>query len=210
MRSEATPVEELVFGITGASGAPLALALFTELIKHDMAIHLIFTVTGLQLFQMETGIKADAGSMIEKASETLARRGCNVKAKVHQYSPTNFFAPPASGSRLWDAMVICPASAGMCGRIAGGSGDDLVARCADVAIKEKRKIVLVVRESPMSPILLGNLLELSRAGVVVLPPVLTYYHRPTGVEDMERFWVGRVLDALGLSHDLLKRWGEYA
>ncbi len=198
----------LVLGITGASGSPLALRLFTYLLPYPVTLNLVFTETGSQLFQMETGVKATKDKMIEFAEPRLKEIGESIKAKVNQYEPSNLFAPPASGSNLWEAMVICPASAGMCGRIASGSGEDLIARCADVSLKERRTLILVVRESPMSLILLKNLITLTEAGAIVIPPVITYYHEPKTLEDELTFWVGRILDKLGLTHHLLKRWGE--
>ena len=197
----------IVFAISGASGAPIALKLLKELFQFQLTIYLVFSETGKKIFQMETHTPPDAKKIIESAKNEFGKLKRCVLAKVIQYEQDNLFAPPASGTNPWDAMVICPASAGACGRIASGTGEDLIARCADVAIKEKRKLILLVRESPLSPLLLENLSRLSRAGAIILPPVLTFYHEPESQEEQINFWVAKVLDILGFPHKLIKRWG---
>ncbi len=205
-----SPLGKLVFGIAGASGAPIALALLGELSALPITIYLVFTETGAKVFELETGIRASKDDIVKAIKTEKADESAKISAKIHQYESTNFFAPPASGTHLWDAMVICPASAGICGKIAAGIGDDLVARCADIAIKENRKLILVVRESPMSAVLLENLLRLSRLGVRVIPPVLTFYHEPKDMADQITFWVTKVLDELGITSSLIRRWGDEA
>jgi len=205
--NKTVPPTAIVLAITGASGAPIALTLLKELLQFQLTIHLVFSETGKKIFRMETRAPAEAKKIIESAKKEFAKQKKHILAKVIQYEENNFFAPPASGTNLWEAMVICPASAGICGRIASGTGEDLIARCADVALKEKRKLILLVRESPLSQLLLENLLRLSRAGAVILPPMLTFYHQPESQEEQINFWVAKVLDILGFPHKLIKRWG---
>lgn len=200
--------KSIILGISGASGAPISLSLFTILASHRLKLELIFSQVGAKVFKMETGIEPKLEALIDFAQKKLSYDGLTLQAEIHQYHPDNLFAAPASGTNLWDAMVICPASAGICGRIASGSGEDLMARCADVALKERRKLIIVLRESPLSAILIENLLKLTNAGAIIIPPVLTFYHEPKTQEEQIDFWVGRIIDHLGLPSKSLKRWGE--
>jgi 4-hydroxy-3-polyprenylbenzoate decarboxylase len=117
-------------------------------------------------------------------------------------------APIASGSNPADAMAICPCTMGALGAIAGGLADNLIERAADVMLKERRPLVLVPRETPLSAIHLENMLRLARAGAAIVPPAPGFYDRPRGVEDLVDFVVARVLDQLGVAHRLGPRWGE--
>ena len=119
-----------------------------------------------------------------------------------------WFAPPASGSNPADAMVVCPCSMGTLAAIAHGLSDSLIERATDVSIKEKRPLILVPRETPLSVIHLENLLSLARLGVVILPPSPGFYTHPTSVADMVDFVVARILDQLHIPHQLTPRWGE--
>jgi 4-hydroxy-3-polyprenylbenzoate decarboxylase len=122
------------------------------------------------------------------------------------YDKEDWFAPMASGSNPPDAMTICPCSMGTLAAIAQGMAGNLIERAADVALKESRKLVLVPRETPFSAIHLENMLKLVRAGAIILPPNPGFYHRPQSVEDLVDFVVARILDQLGVAHQLLKRW----
>jgi len=155
------------------------LRLITELSRRPLELHLVFSQTGASVFSRETGV---------------------------MHPPDDFTAPIASGSVKWDGMVICPCSMGTAGRIAAGVNDNLITRAADVALKERRRLVLVPREMPLSALHLENLLKLSRLGAVILPPVLTFYHQPATIEEHMDFIVGRALDALGLDSELVKPW----
>ena len=129
-------------------------------------------------------------------------------ALINVYSKDQWTAPPASGSSVADAMVVCPCTMGSLASIAVGSSDNLIHRAADVAIKERRTLILVPRETPFSSIHLENMLKLSRLGVVILPPNPGFYHGVESVDQMVDFIVARILDQLGIDNDLSPRWGE--
>ena len=128
--------------------------------------------------------------------------------KLAVYGREEWFAPVASGSNPPDAMIVCPCSMGTLAAIAQGLADNLIERAADVVLKEGRKLVLVPRETPFSAIHLENMLRLSRAGAVILPPSPGFYHHPQSVQDIVDFVVARVLDQIGVPHALMQRWGE--
>lgn len=130
------------------------------------------------------------------------------KHKIKQYSCTDLYAPPASGSHEYDGLVIVPCSMGTLGRIAAGISDDLITRAADVCIKERRNLILVVRETPVSLVHLKNMTALTEAGGVILPACPGFYNHPTQMCDLVDFVVDRVLRALGLEIRLTKGWGE--
>jgi 4-hydroxy-3-polyprenylbenzoate decarboxylase len=128
--------------------------------------------------------------------------------RLRVFGREDWYAPVASGSNPADAMVICPCSMGTLAAVAAGLADNLIERAADVALKEKRKLILVPRETPFSVLHLENMLRLARAGAVILPANPAFYHHPQCVEDLVDFVVARVMDHLGVPHQLLKRWGE--
>jgi len=193
----------VICAVTGASGGPIALRLITELSRRPLELHLVFSPTGASVFTRETGVKPSLDSLRQALGEPP---GDSIKATLVMHPPDDFTTPIASGSVKWDGMVVCPCSMGTAGRIAAGVSDNLITRVADVTLKERRRLVLVPREAPLSALHLENLLKLSRLGAVILPPVLTFYHQPATIEEQMDFIVGRVLDALGLDTDLVKPW----
>ena len=190
----------IVFAITGASGAPYALRLLQQLIAAERRVQLVVSSHGLRLLRTET----DVGS-VEALRERIGSRGWD--RLVTLFDDGDRGAAPASGSALNAGMVICPCSMGTLSAIAVGASRSLVERAADVALKERRRLVLVPRESPLSAIHLENMLRVTRAGAVVLPAAPGFYHRPQSVDDLVDFVVARVLDHLGVEHTLAKRWG---
>jgi 4-hydroxy-3-polyprenylbenzoate decarboxylase len=147
------------------------------------------------------------GRPAEVEAELAARFGA-APGQLRVFGREEWFAPPASGSNPPDAMVVCPCTMGSLAAIAGGLSQNLIERAADVVIKEGRKLVLVPRETPFSALHLENMLKLARLGVCILPANPGFYHHPGTVADLVDFVVARVLDQLGVAHQLMPRWGE--
>jgi flavin prenyltransferase len=191
----------IVMAITGASGAPYAVRLLEALLEAQQPVQLIVSDHGLRLLRTETEI----GSV----AELRARAGSGAWDQyVTVFDDGDRGAAPASGSARNAGMVICPCSMGTVSAISQGTSRSLVERAADVALKERRTLVLVPRETPYSAIHLENMLRLTRAGAVVLPASPGFYHRPTRIEELVDFVVARVLDHLGVRHSIGRRWGD--
>ena len=194
--SEAPPI---VVGITGASGAPYAVRLLQQLAAAHRPISLIVSKFGMRLLETEVGINSiDA---LRSAVGKDAWDSC-----IATFSNDDRGAPPASGSALTSGMIVCPCSMGTLSAISVGASRSLIERAADVTLKERRKLVLVPRETPLSAIHLGNMLRLTRAGAVIMPAAPGFYHRPKQVSDLIDFVVARMLDQLGVEQSLVKRW----
>ena len=193
----------LVMAITGASGAPYAIKLLQSLLDAERSVWLIVSEHGQRLLTTEAGVEdlsALRGHVGSKAWDKL----------VTVFSDDDRGASPASGSARSSGMVICPCSMGTLAAIAVGASRSLVERAADVALKERRRVVLVPRETPLSEVHLRNMLRVTRAGAVVLPAAPGFYHRPAGIDDLVAFVVARVLDQLGVEHELTRRWSSGA
>jgi len=191
--------------ITGASGAPYALRLLEVLVRGGHTIYLTITGEGLSIMQDETGLTL-------KGSETdimnaLERRLEAREGQVNYFDEDNMYAPIASGSVKVDAMVVVPCSMKTLAAIANGFASTLIERAADVAIKEQRKLIIVPRETPLSPIHLRNMLTLADLGCHIIPAMPGFYHQPKRVSDLVDFIVARVLDSMGVEHELSQRWG---
>jgi len=197
-------MNNLVVGITGASGSIYGLRLVAELLRAKRHVTLLLTNAGRQVLAFETGLQL---AKTQKESLDQLRTHFGAGEDLSHYSLNDFFAPVASGSSAPDAVVICPCSMGTAGRIAAGLSDNLLERAADVALKEGRRLLLVPRETPFNQIHLENLLRLSQAGAQILPAMPAFYQQPQSVEDLVDFVVGKVLDQLGVEHQLFKRWG---
>ena len=191
----------LVVAITGASGAPYAIRLLEALVESKTRVQLILSSHGLRLLKTE----ADVDS-VDALRGRVGARGWD--AFVTSFDDGDRGATPASGSAVTRGMVICPCSMGTLAAVAVGASRSLVERAADVTLKERRRLVLVPRETPLSAIHLENMLRLTRAGAVVLPAAPGFYHRPKRIEDLVDFIVARILDHVGVSHDLVKRWSS--
>lgn len=198
--SEALPV---VVAITGASGAPYAVRLIEALVRTAQPVWLIVSSHGLRLLRTEASIES-VDTLRERVGAAAWDRS------VRLFDDGDRGALPASGSVRTAGMVICPCSMGTVAAIAHGTSRSLVERAADVALKERRRLVVVPRETPYSEIHLENMLRLTRAGAIVLPASPGFYHRPARVEELVDFVVARVLDHLGVAHDLARRWAGEA
>lgn len=187
-----SPRRRILLALTGASAMPYALALAEALGRHPhVELHGIIS-PGARLVLAHEG--PDEATLLPHF------------AVLHD--PGDLAAPPASGSWRHEGMIICPCSMATLGAMVSGAGHHLVHRAADVTLKEGRPLILVPRETPLSEIHLRNLLRARRAGAIVMPPCPGFYHRPRTIADLTAAFAGRVLDQLGLSHDLGPRWGE--
>jgi len=190
----------LVMAITGASGAPYAVRLLESLVAANRPVQLIVSAHGLRLLRTESDI--DSVEALREKVGAAAWDRC-----VTTFDDADRGAPPASGSALSAGMVICPCSMGTVAAIAMGTSRSLVERAADVALKERRKLILVPRETPLSAIHLENMLRVTRAGALVMPAAPGFYHRPSTIDELVNFVVARVLDHLDVPHTLSARWG---
>ncbi|KZX67119.1 aromatic acid decarboxylase [Alcanivorax sp. HI0033] len=198
--------KRITLAFTGASGAPYGLRLLQCLLDADCEVFVILSKAARVVIGMETELKLPAGTgAAEQALRDWVQtdRGNLVVCGLEQWT-----APVASGSGAPAAMVVCPCSTGTLSAIACGASDNLIERAADVAIKEGRKLILVPREAPFSPLHLENMLKLSRLGVTIMPAAPGFYHQPETVQDLVDFIVARLLDHLGVEQTLVKRWGE--
>lgn len=184
-------MENLVVGVTGASGSVYAIRLLQVLKELGLAAHLTVSKPGLEVVKYETGF--DRGAL-----EHLA--------VWHEVD--NLFAPIASGSFRSDGMVVLPCSMHTLGAIAQGVTDSLLLRCADVMLKEGRPLVLVPREAPLNKIHVANMLKVMDAGARIIPASPAFYHKPATIDDLVDFVVGKVLDNLGIEHNMFRRWGD--
>ena len=182
----------LVVAITGASGVVYGIRLLEELKKAGIESHLVLSEWG----ERNIGIETD---MTKEHVVSLASK---------HYDDRNLAAAISSGSFRTDGMVVMPCSMKTLASIANGFDDSLVSRAAGVCIKESRKLVLVPRETPLSRIHLENMLRLAGSGIVILPAMPGFYHKPRTIDDLVNHLVGKVLDQFGISHHLFKRWGE--
>ena len=196
----------ITLAMTGASGAEYTLRLMQCLLRENIRIQFITSQPGQIVMGMETELKL-TGS-VHKMQQTLAEHFEADADLIRVYSRDQWTAPPASGSSVADAMVVCPCSMGSLASIAAGSSDNLIHRAADVIIKERKTLVLVPRETPFSAIHLENMLKLARLGVVILPPSPGFYHGVSKVSELVDFVVARILDQLGIDNDLAPRWGD--
>jgi flavin prenyltransferase len=189
----------IVVGITGASGAPYAVRLLQQLTAAHRSVSLVVSKYGMRLLATEVGIESMDALRAVVGKE--AWDSC-----VQAYGNDDRGAPPASGSSLTAGMIVCPCSMGTLSAISVGASRSLIERAADVTLKERRKLILVPRETPLSAIHLENMLRLTRAGAVVMPASPGFYHRPKQVSDLVDFVVARMLDQLGVEQSLVKRW----
>ena len=186
-----------VLALTGASGAPYGVRLLDVLARNKVPVWLVTSEHGMRLLQEECAIDS---------LEALRKSTGGDWSSVTIYPDGDRGALPASGSRRTAGMVICPCSMGTLAAIAGGTSRSLIERAADVTLKEKRKLVLVTREMPLSVVHLRNMLAVAEAGAVVIPASPGFYNRPTGVDDLVDFVVQRVLDQLDLDLEIAPRW----
>jgi 4-hydroxy-3-polyprenylbenzoate decarboxylase len=191
-----------IVALTGASGHPYALRLLHRLAAAGAEIALVLSEPSCVSLAAETGIKLNAHS---PDLDRLCEGDAVLRARIRAFNPRDIGAPIASGSNPHDGMIVVPCSMGTLGRIAHGTSDDLISRAADVTLKERRKLLLVARETPFSLIHLRNMQLVTEAGAVVIPACPHFYHRPQTVEEVIDTVVDRILDQLGIENDT-QRW----
>ena len=185
--------KRIILAVTGASGTVYAVSLARALSgREDVELHLVMSDAARRVMELETDF-----------SENVLTSPADV---IHQAG--DIAAPPASGSWKHHGMIVCPCSMATLAAIASGLGNNLIHRAADVTLKERGKLILVPRETPLSAIHLQNMLAADRAGAVILPACPGFYHRPATVEELAAQLAGKVLDQLEIPHDLYKRWGD--
>lgn len=198
--------DAIAVAMTGASGAAYGLRLLQCLLQAGEQVYLMLSQPGQIVIGMETGLKLPPRPM--EIEEFLSREYQAPPGQLRVFGRDQWTAPVASGSHAPRAMVVCPCTSGTLASIAGGASRDLLERAADVVLKEQRKLILVLRETPLSALHLENALKLARLGVVIMPACPGFYNRPQSVDELVDFMVARVLDHLGVEHALAPRWGE--
>jgi flavin prenyltransferase len=196
-------MKKMVLAISGASGSIYGLRLGKELLAAGVDLTMLISDTGFQVIKEETGIDLHADGDPLKALHTCLQPRSGT---LEYYAGDDFFSPVASGSSARDAMIVCPCSMGTLARIACGNSGTLLERCADVMLKERRPLLLVPRETPLSEIHLENMLKLARMGVRIVPAMPAFYHHPGSIDDLVDFVVGKILDSLGIDNRLYRRW----
>ena len=187
--------------VTGASGAPYAVRLLEQLVRAGRDVSLIVSAHGWRLLRLEAGIQDVSALAVRVGAQGWERH-------VTVYDDGDRGAAPASGSARTSGMVICPCSMGTLSAISAGTSRSLIERAADVTLKERRRLVVVPRETPLSVIHLENLASLARAGATILPAMPSFYGKPSSMEELLDTVVGRVLDHLGVEQKLVRRWGD--
>ncbi len=194
----------VTLALTGASGIQYGLRLLDCLLSAEREVHLVVS----QAARVVAGLEADLAlpTRTDAIRDAVLQRLGSRAGKLRVFGDSQWTAPMASGSGAPRQMVVCPCTTGTLSAIASGASDNLLERAADVVIKEGGKLVLVVRESPLSAIHLENMLKLARLGVVILPASPGFYSAPASVEDMIDFVVARILDQLGVPQSLMQPW----
>ncbi|HBR98741.1 MAG TPA: aromatic acid decarboxylase [Gammaproteobacteria bacterium] len=200
-----TPPQTVSLAVTGASGIQYALRLLECLVASDCQVYLMFSKPAQVVMSMETDVRVS--SRPADAERQFTEMYNAQPGQIRAFGRDQWTAPVASGSGVADAMVVCPCTTGTLSAIACGNSNSLIERAADVCLKEGRKLILLPRETPFSVIHLENMLKLARLGAVILPPNPGFYQKPQTLDDMIDFIVARVLDQLGIAHDLMPRWG---
>ncbi|QJQ99464.1 MULTISPECIES: flavin prenyltransferase UbiX [Halomonas] len=192
--------------LTGASGAQYGLRLIEALVAAEREVWVMISKAAHLVIATETDVELPARP--ERLAEALVARSGARPGQIRCFGREDWMAPVASGSGAPSSMVICPCSTGTLSAVATGASNNLIERAADVALKERRQLVLVLRETPLSAIHLEHMLNLTRLGAVVLPAAPGFYHQPSTIDDLVDFIVARILNQLGIEHRLMPRWGE--
>lgn len=202
-------MNDLVLAITGASGSAYAVRLLEVLVAAGRTVHLVVSPAGQQVIGHELGLKVDTENFaVEQLLPDFSESDGSGTGQVRYHNYRDFSAGVASGSFQTDGMVICPCSMGTLAAVSQGLSQNLIHRAADVHLKERRKLIVVPRETPLGSIQLANMKMLADAGAVILPAMPGFYNQPQSIDDLVNFVVARICDQLGVEQDLTKRWGE--
>lgn len=202
--SESGPLINLA--ITGASGAQYALRLLQCLVAQGCRVNVMVSRAAQVVIATETEFRLPGSppAMVEAFTDYAKAS----PGQIQVFGREDWFSPPASGSGEKAPLVICPCSTGTLSALATGASNNLIERAGDVALKERRPLILVLRESPYSEVHLNNMLTLTRQGAVIMPASPGFYHKPESIDDLVDFMVARILDHLNLPQTLMPRWGE--
>lgn len=199
-------MKNITLAMTGASGAVYTLRLLEQLLKASIQVRFLCSQPGQIVFAMESELKLSGDS--KHMQKQLSDHFNSPLDQISVYGKNQWSSPVASGSAVSDAMVVCPCSMGTLASIAQGISNNLIHRAADVVLKERRKLVLVPRETPFSSLHLENMLKLSNMGAVILPPSPGFYNGESTMQQLIDFVVSRILDQLDIENELAPRWGQ--
>lgn len=201
-----SPTRRVALAITGASGAQYGLRLLEQLVVSGVEVGVMLSQPARVVIGTETDFALPG--RVSEAERYLADRFGARRGQLEVYGEQQWTAPVASGSSVFDACVVCPCTTGTLAAVATGQSRTLIERAVDVTLKERKRLILVVRETPFSEIHLENMLRLARMGAVIMPANPGFYHRPDTIDQLIDFMVARILDHLGIAHALLPRWGD--
>jgi 4-hydroxy-3-polyprenylbenzoate decarboxylase len=205
--AEAPPLNSpITVALTGASGAHYGLRLIEALVSADHEVWVMVSKAAHLVITTEMDLELPARP--DRLARVLGERSGARDGQIRCFGREDWMAPVASGSGAPSAMVICPCSTGTLSAVATGASNNLIERAADVALKERRQLILVPRETPFSAVHLEHMLALTRMGAVILPAAPGFYHRPASIDDLIDFIVARILNQLGIEHCLMPRWGD--
>lgn len=196
---------QITLAITGASGAPYSLKLLKCLVEANYQVHLLISGAAKVVFATEEKLTLPGSP--EKQSEFFSQHCHAAEGQIRCYGKEEWFSPVASGSAAPKTMIICPCSTSTLSSVATGASNTLIERAADVVVKEKGQLILLVREMPLSSIHLQNMLTLSNLGVTIMPAAPGFYHQPESIDDLVDFVVSRMLDHINVDNQLMQRWG---
>ncbi|WP_273428418.1 flavin prenyltransferase UbiX [Marinobacter sp.] len=206
MTETAAQARTVNLAFTGASGAQYGLRLLQCLVAAGCRINVMVSRAAQVVIATETELKLPGTP--PAMQEFLTDWADAEPGQILVFGRDDWFAPPASGSGEKAPLVVCPCSTGTLSALATGASDNLIERAGDVALKERRQLILVPREAPFSEVHLENMLKLTRMGAVIMPASPGFYHKPESVQGLVDFIVARLLDHLGIAQDLMPRWGE--
>jgi 4-hydroxy-3-polyprenylbenzoate decarboxylase len=196
---------QITLALTGASGSAYALRLLECLVEANYQVYVLVSSAARIVLDTEVALKLPAAP--DAATQVLTKRYQAKAEQIQVFGKEQWFSPVASGSAAPKTMVVCPCSTGTLAAVSQGMSDNLLERAADVVIKERGQLIMMVRETPLSTIHLQNMLTLSQMGVTIMPAAPGFYHNPESINDLVDFMVGRVLDHLGIDQKIMPRWG---